>query len=78
VKRKKRRRLKGPIHGRIAELRGRMEMSQEELADACGVDKTAVSHWENGVARPDLSRLLAVADALGVSVGELIDGEEAA
>lgn len=53
-------------------------MSQESLADAVGVDKTAVSHWENGVARPDLSRLPAVAKALGVSVDVLITGEKAA
>jgi transcriptional regulator with XRE-family HTH domain len=79
VKRKpKRRRLDGPIHGRIAELREARHLSQEELATAVGVDKTAVSHWENGVSRPDLSRLCAVASALGVSVDELISGEKAA
>lgn len=53
-------------------------MSQEDLAREVGVDKTAVSHWENGIARPDLSHISAVATALGVSVAELISGEEAA
>jgi transcriptional regulator with XRE-family HTH domain len=52
-------------------------MSQEQLASAVGVDKTAVSHWENGISRPDISRLSAVALALGVSVDELINGEAA-
>jgi HTH-type transcriptional repressor of puuD len=74
----KRKRLTGPIHARIAELRESKKMSQEDLAIAVGVDATAVSHWENRIARPDLSRISAVADALGVSVEDLIDGEQAA
>lgn len=79
VKRKqKRRRLSGPIHGRIADLRVGEGMSQEELALKVGVTVTAVSHWENGIARPDVSRLPAVARALKVSVDALISGEKAA
>lgn len=50
-------------------------MTQVELAELVGVEKSAVWHWENGHARPDISRLSTVADALGVSVEELIDGE---
>ena len=53
-------------------------MSQEDLATAVGVDKTAVSHWETGHSRPDMSRLPAVARALGVSVDALLSGEKAA
>lgn len=71
-------RLTGPIHGRISALREKAELTQEQLADACGVDKTAVSHWENGVARPGLLRLNAIAKALDVTVDDLIDGERAA
>jgi len=77
-KQEKRRRLDGPIHGRIAELRIAKKMSQEDLASAVGVGVTSVSHWENRIARPDISRLAAVADALGVSVEDLIEGEEVA
>ena len=75
---KKRQRLKGPIHARLAELREAKELTQEEVAAAVGVDKTAVSHWENGIARPDISRLPALADTLGVSIDELLDGTKAA
>lgn len=52
-------------------------MSQDELADALGIDKTAVSHWENGVSRPDLSRVPDLAKALGVAVIDLVRGEPA-
>lgn len=79
MKRKQKRRLlDGPIHGRIEELRKRRGLTQEQLADSVGVDKTAVSHWENRFSRPDIKHLSAVADALGVTVAELIRGEEKA
>jgi transcriptional regulator with XRE-family HTH domain len=79
VKRKPaRRRLDGPIHARIAKLREQRELTQGQLAEAVGVDKTAVSHWENGVSRPDITRLAKLASVLDVSVDDLIAGEKAA
>lgn len=52
-------------------------MSQESLAAKVGVDKTAVSHWETGISRPDFSRLPALAEALDTTVLELVRGEKA-
>lgn len=75
---KVRQRLTGPIHARIASLRKELKLSQEDLAKKVGVDNTAISHWENGMARPDISRLAAVATALGITVDDLIDGEDKA
>jgi ribosome-binding protein aMBF1 (putative translation factor) len=75
---KARRRLEGPIHACIAKLRVANKLTQKALADILDVDKTAVSHWEMGISRPDQSRLPAVAKALGVSVDELLNGEKAA
>jgi transcriptional regulator with XRE-family HTH domain len=72
---KTRAKLDGPIHDRIASLRDKAGLSQLELAELVGVDKSAVSHWENKFSRPDLSRLSLVARALGVTVAELIRGE---
>jgi len=73
-----RRQFDGPIHGRIAELREKKKLTQEQLAKEIGVHVTAVSHWETGFARPDMGRLPVLAKALGVSVDQLIRGEEAA
>lgn len=52
-------------------------MTQDDLAAAAGVHLTAVSHWELRDSLPDLDRLPAIAEALGISVTELIDGESA-
>jgi len=77
-KSKPRRRLTGPIHARIAELRKEKGLTQEALASQLGIDSTAVSHWEKGFSRPDQGRLIDVATALGISVEDLIEGEEVA
>ena len=46
-------------------------MHQSDLAEQCGVDKSAVSHWELGKSSPTGSRLPLVAEALGVTVPDL-------
>jgi transcriptional regulator with XRE-family HTH domain len=72
---RKPRRKPEPIHGRIRDLRKRLDMTQTALADALGVHVTAVNHWEKGSARPAGTRLASVAKALGVTVDALIAGE---
>jgi transcriptional regulator with XRE-family HTH domain len=61
----------------VAALRGLKALTQADLADQLGIDKTAVSHWELNQARPDIDRLPGIAGALGVTVTELIRGERA-
>ena len=61
----------------LIQTRKRRGMSQEELAARVGVSRQAVSKWELGDAAPDLSRLLALADALDISL-DVLCGREAA
>lgn len=58
-------------------MRERRDLTQRDLAEAVGVHVTAVSHWEQGLSRPSVLRLAAVAKALGVTVDALIAGERA-
>ena len=51
-------------------------LSQEELATKVNVVRQTVSKWEKGISVPDSEMLIALADALGVSVSALL-GEEA-
>ena len=52
-------------------------LSQEELAARLGVSRQAVSKWETGETTPDLTRLLALADALELSLDALCGRETA-
>ena len=53
-------------------------MTQEELAAKRNVSRQAVSKWETGDSLPDLYKLAALADELGVSTDELCGREPAA
>ena len=62
----------------IAQARQARHMTQRELAEKIGVTDKAVSRWETGRGFPEVSVLQGLADALGVSVTELVRGETAA
>lgn len=72
-----RKRLTGPIHERLVRLRTSRNLTQDEVARHVEVDVTAVSHWENKIARPDIDRIPVLASLFAISVSELIEGEKA-
>ena len=47
-------------------------ITQEELADLAGIDRTYASQLERAIANPSLTVLCKVADALGVSLVDLL------
>lgn len=51
-------------------------MTQKELGEAVGVNRTVITHWENGDTSPRVEHLPRIADALGVSIDELVRGKE--
>lgn len=61
----------------IKELRKEKEMTQKQLADRLHITDRAVSKWERGVCAPDIALLEPLAEILGVSIVELIQGERA-
>ncbi|MBR3620988.1 MAG: helix-turn-helix domain-containing protein [Clostridia bacterium] len=60
----------------IRKLRESKKMTQEELAEKIFVSGKAVSKWETGQGFPDISLLEPLAQALGISVIELLSGED--
>ncbi len=60
----------------IAKKRAEKGLSQKELAEIISVTDKAVSKWETGRGFPDVSLLPALSKALGVTVTELVNGEE--
>lgn len=61
--------------GLIAQVRKEKELTQRNLAEALHVSVQAVSKWELGKNFPDLSLMEPLADALGLTVSELLAGE---
>ena len=55
----------------IRKYRKKRNLKQSELALIVGVDRTAVTHWENGAVNPRADKLLKIADALRCSVDDL-------
>ena len=60
----------------IRRLRERKKMTQDELAERICVSGKAVSKWETGQGFPDISLLEPLAQALDISVIELLSGED--
>ena len=58
----------------IKELREKNKITQMQLAEKLGVSDKTVSKWETGKGYPDITLLETIADALRVSVAELITG----
>lgn len=64
------------FHEKLQELRKRKGLTQEELAEALYVSRTAISKWESGRGFPNIESLKAVSKFFSVSVDELLSGEE--
>lgn len=56
----------------LKEIRMSKNITQSELAEKLGADKSFVSNIENGKTNPTLSTITSLAKALGVSTNELL------
>ena len=59
----------------IKQLRESRKLTQAELAERIGVSSKTVSKWETAKGLPDISLLQPLAQALGISVIELMNGQ---
>ena len=64
------------ISDRIQSLRKAKGITQEQLADAVGVSRQAVSKWEAEQSVPDLERVVAMAEFFDVTTDYLLRGIE--
>ena len=70
--------MKKTIGQRISEKRRANGLTQEMLAETMGVSGQAVSKWENDISCPDITLLPSLAKKLGMTLDELLVGEEEA
>ena len=59
----------------IRQLREERKLTQAELAQQLGVSSKTISKWETAKGLPDISLLQPLAQALGISVIELMNGQ---
>ena len=59
----------------IKNLREKRNLTQADLAERIGVSSKTISKWETAKGLPDVSLLQPLAQALGISVIELMNGE---
>ncbi|WP_124430042.1 helix-turn-helix domain-containing protein [Pseudomonas sp. R2-37-08W] len=59
---------------RVRDLRNSQGFSQEAFADKCGFVRTYMSRIETGTANPSLEATKVLADGLGLSLSELLQG----
>lgn len=57
-------------------LRKQKGLTQEELAEVLFVSRTAISKWESGRGYPNIDSLKAIAKFFGVTIDELLSGDE--
>lgn len=60
----------------IARKRKGLNLTQAQLAERLGISSKSVSKWERGKCMPDYGIVNELCDALGITVSELLDGEE--
>ena len=60
----------------IKHLRENQKLTQSELAEKIGVSSKTISKWETAKGLPDISLLQPLAQALGISLIELMNGQQ--
>ena len=61
---------------KLQELRKNKGLTQEELAEALFVSRTAISKWESGRGYPNLDSLKEISRFFSVTIDDLICSEE--
>ena len=61
---------------KLQNLRKNKGLTQEELAEALYVSRTAISKWESGRGYPSIDSLRAIAKYFSVTMDELLSGDE--
>ncbi len=61
---------------KLKNLRKSKNLTQEELAEALFVSRTAVSKWESGRGYPGIESLKEISDYFSVTIDDLLSGEK--
>ncbi|MGN0556947.1 MAG: helix-turn-helix transcriptional regulator, partial [Acutalibacteraceae bacterium] len=61
---------------KLRELRKNSALTQKQIADVLGIDRSTYSYYENGKASPSLEVLMRIAKVFNVTLDYIIYGDE--
>ena len=64
------------FYEKLQELRKSRGLTQEELAEALYVSRTAISKWESGRGYPSIDSLKVISNYFSVSIDDLLSGDK--
>ena len=64
------------FHEKLQELRKERGLTQEELAEALYVSRTAISKWESGRGYPSIDSLKEISNYFSVTIDELLSSDK--
>ncbi len=64
------------FHEKLQELRKNRGLTQEELAEALYVSRTAISKWESGRGYPSIDSLKEISNYFSISIDDLLSTEK--
>lgn len=62
------------LYENLKAMRTQKNLSQEQLAEKLDISRQAIAKWENGLAVPELGKLVALADLYQTPLDELVRG----
>ena len=68
--------MKETFGQRLARIRKKKGLTQEDIASKVTISPQAVSKWENDISSPDINTLLTLSELLDVSLDELLSTED--
>jgi transcriptional regulator with XRE-family HTH domain len=63
-----------PLGQRLRDLRHDAKLSQHDMGHLVGTNQSRICDWETGRHKPQLKTLTRYAQALGITVSELLEG----
>lgn len=64
------------MKNKIKELRKNSALTQKQIADVLGIDRSTYSYYENGKASPSLAVLMRIAKVFNVTLDYVIYGDD--
>ena len=68
--------IRDALAAEIRAARARRNYTQGELADRAGISRATIARLEAGARSADVIQLIAIADALGVDPGAMLDSAQ--